>query len=89
MLASTGFSGHYIQDDSFFVPIGGSSIPVFAEQPLKPKFINPIASRCSSMLNDIASPKPLKIYPNTPPNSKRLAFRDRSRFDFPAPSDDN
>jgi hypothetical protein len=34
------------------------------------------------MLNDIASPKPLQICPNKPPNSKRLAFPDPVQFDF-------
>ena len=91
-------------DDPFFAPAGDVCEPVEARKTLKrevkgettknkqkdvqqrPKVYE--NKRLPSMLNDVEAPKPLKIYPNKPPNSRKLFIDVPDTWNFAEPYDD-
>lgn len=92
-------------DDPFFAPVGTVCIPVQATKRLeREEVVKPVKpakppperqarpcenKRMPSMLNDIVAPKPLKIYANKPPTSRKLFIEMPDTWKSPEPYDDD
>lgn len=85
-------------DDPFFAPPGTSCAPVQATKRLEREEPRHVPrreperqkrfcenKRLPSMLDDVQAPKPLKIYANKPPNSRKLFVDPPETWKHPEP----
>jgi hypothetical protein len=68
--------------------VAAISVGLPRDRARNPVIADPHAPRRPSMLTNVAAPKPLKIYANKPPNSKRLHWPEPTHFAFADPYSD-